>query len=469
MAGIGFSLRNSFVSESLTARLGSLGHSAVVAAGPWLLAIFSLGVITIVCEPVSGIVTLVEFRTGVIYAFSISLVVAAPIAIVSTRLVSDAVFASQFDRIGALFIAALLSTAAIAPPVIVYLFVFLFEVRDGFAVVTSALTVLVSLIWIAMAFCGTLKEYRRVTEAFAYGLLFSTAGVITMSIFGYGPAHMLGAFTAGLSISFLLLSDRILQLFPDRSKNAMAEVLALLKSTAQRPLLATAGLLAAATIWIDKWIMWSWSPIRETAPNGLSHAPLYDSAMFISCLAVIPSLALYVVSLETSLLERTRIYFNAVLHRQTLRTIEEEREALESATISSLNRVIVFQLAASAIVVMLAPQIVELLNLRFEQITILQYGAIGVVFQFIFVTSSSIVIFLDRRWCFLFLQLFAVVTNGVFTAFSIWLGQDFLGLGYLFAFMCSGIVAYACMVHTLADLNYLTFLGNNQTIQSSKY
>ena len=89
MAGIGFALKRLSAEENLLSRAASMGHAAVVAAGPWIFTILSLGLITLATEPVAGLQTLETFRCAVIYAFAISLVTTSPVAIITTRLVGN--------------------------------------------------------------------------------------------------------------------------------------------------------------------------------------------------------------------------------------------------------------------------------------------------------------------------------------------------------------------------------------------
>ena len=115
MAGIGFALRRLSNEENLLSRAASMGHAAVVAAGPWLFTILSLGLITITTEPVAGLQTLETFRCAVIYAFAISLVTTSPVAIVTTRLVADGLYQRKFASIAGVYIGSL--SAATLPVV----------------------------------------------------------------------------------------------------------------------------------------------------------------------------------------------------------------------------------------------------------------------------------------------------------------------------------------------------------------
>jgi uncharacterized membrane protein len=118
MAGIGFALRDLSRQESLTAVARASAHAAVIAAGPWLFTILSLVAITAAAEQLAGYQTLATFRAVIIYAFATSLVLAAPVTIVATRLVADELWKRRIERVRPLLSAALVAAVAADDPLL---------------------------------------------------------------------------------------------------------------------------------------------------------------------------------------------------------------------------------------------------------------------------------------------------------------------------------------------------------------
>jgi uncharacterized membrane protein len=230
--------------------------------------------------------------------------------------------------------------------------------------------------------------------------------------------------------------------------------------------IAFGALAANSAIWADKWMMWL-SPIGETVEGGFVHAPLYDSAMFIACLVIIPSLSLFVVHLETDFFQFYQRYFSTIRRHGALRRIEEDRRALTEVTLSALFHIILIQVGLCAAVTLTAPLIAEALNLQFRQISILRFGTMGTLFQFIFLACSAVLLFLDRRWAFLVLQIVFLALTVVLTWISIQMGWRYHGLGFLAAALISSICAFVVMERSLANLNFLTFIGNNPSVRGA--
>lgn len=464
MAGIGFALRRLSRQDNLIGRAASVGHAAVVAAGPWIFTILSLGLITLATEQISGLQTLETFRAAVIYAFAISLITTSPIVMVTTRLVADGLYQRNFDRIAGVFIGAL--AASIFPAMIALLFIYagVLRVPLDLAIAASSCCLLVALIWVALALAGTVRDYAGVTLAFVIGLLVSVAGAVSAAILDAGAQGLLWGFNTGLCVTLFWLMSRVLATFPHEVLNPIAGLQDLLRSIRHYWVIALGALAANAAIWTDKWLMWI-SPIGETVQGGFVHAPLYDSAMFVACLVIIPALSLFVVHLETDFFESYQRYYANIRRHATLDRIEEGRKDLAQVTLDALFHIILVQVGLCAVVVLLAPVIVDALNLQYRQISILRFGAMSAFFQFIFLACSAVLLFFDRRWPYLWLQLLFLVLNAALTWASIKMGWRFHGLGFLAAALISSIAAYFLMERTLANLNYLTFIGNNPSVR----
>ena len=416
MAGIGFQLRKLNRSDSITSVLSSVGHAAVIAAGPWLFTIFALATITMTSEPVAGLSTLANFRVVIIYAFASSLVLTAPITIVATRRVADALWQKKPQDVRSL----LFGSFALALPVVMFgigALTIYFELPTGLAIALLAASSLVALIWIVLSFCGAVRDYNGVTLSFLLGLLISLLLTITAAIAGFLAAGMVWGFVAGLSVTFFGMTHRVLTTFPQPMVSPLAGVLGIIEGVARYWHLALGALLGTTAVWIDKWLFW-FSPAGEITQGGLVHAPAYDSAMFIASLVIIPSLAAFVIKLETDFFDRYQQYYATISSHGTLGQIEQARGRLARYTLDNLALISVAQAGICAILVLTAPLIIDALGLQFQQIAILRYGALGAVFQFIFIACTSMLLFFDRRRLYLGLQVLFLTLNVLLTDIS---------------------------------------------------
>ena len=465
MAGIGFEIRRLGRQETLTSMASAFGHAAVVAAGPWLFTIFSLAFITLSVERIVGLDALANFRIVIIYAFAISLVLTAPVTIIATRLVADRLWLKDTSGVRGLLLAAYgASIAAVAPPTL--LLVLLLRVPGDMAVILIAMSLTVALIWVALSFCGAVRDYKGVTLSFLAGMLVSLVLGIAAALAGLGPRGMAWGFLAGLVLILLGLTRRVLDAFPEPVADLGAGVAELAAGLGRYRLLAWGALVGTAAVWVDKWVFWL-APTGERLESGLIHAPLYDSAMFIASLVIIPSLAQFVMQLETGFFERYQHYYGTIKSHGTIAQIEASRARLKSDTLDHLVLVTIAQVGICAVLILAAPAIIDLLNMQYRQIAILRYGALGSVFQFIFIAATSMLLFFDRRKLFLVLQIAFLGLNLGLSVLSVAGGEDYYGTGYFLACLIASLFAYVMAERTFTDLNYLTFIGNNPSIAAA--
>jgi polysaccharide biosynthesis protein PelG len=466
MAGIGFELRRLSRQDTISSAVASAGHAAVIAAGPWLFTIFALASITLATDQIAGLAVLSNFRAIVIYAFALSLVFSAPATIVATRLVGDALWLKQPERVRSLLLGAYVVTLL---PVLVGLGFLLLAIRSSLPVglVLSAGTLLVSLIWIALAFCGAIRDYTGVTLSFLVGLGVSLFATVAVAIFGYSEVGMAWGFISGLTVTLFGLTSRVFDTFPHPVVRPQDGIRSIVTGMGTFAPLVAGAVAGTAGVWIDKWVFWL-SPVGERLGSGLLHAPLYDSTMFIASLGIIPSLSSFVMNLETGFFERYQNYYGTISGNGTLRQIEDARQRLARYTLDNLALIAVSQAALTAIIVLTAPIIINGLGLQYRQIAILRYGTLGAVFQFIFIAATSMLLFFDRRYLYVLLQALFLVLNGGLTWLSLSLGEDYYGVGYFAASMIGAAVAYRLAERTFAALNYLTFIGNNPSIPGPK-
>lgn len=462
MAGIGFQLRGLARQDTISSVIAAAGHAAMIAAGPWLFTIFALASISFIADQITGREVLANFRAVIIYAFATSLVMAAPITIVSTRLVGDALWLKRPQDVRGLLLASYVATI---PLVLlgVAIEIALLHVEIAASVALAGASLIVALIWVALAFCGAVRDYRGVTRSFVVGLTVAMVATIGIALKGYEANAMAWGFTAGLTVVFFGLTSRVFVTFPFAPGPLAASLKSIGEGIHRYQRLMLGSFLGTAGVWADKVVFWL-SSEGSRLDNGLLHAPAYDSTMFIASLVIVPALSSFVLGLETGFFDRYQQYFSTIANHGTLTQIEAARKRLQQYTLEHLALITVSLAGLSAIMILTAPIIVDALGLQFRQIAILRYGALGALFQFILIAASSVLLFFDRRRRYLVLQTCFLVLNAGLAALSLRLGEDYYGAGYFGACLIAAAIAYRMADNTFDRLNFLTFLGNNPSI-----
>src|SRR5258707_13146663 len=106
MAGIGFALERLYRSNSIADRMASFAHASIIAAGPCLLSVLCIWLISATINELEGKTTIAAFRALIIYSFALSFVITAPIALVSARFISDKLHDRDVAAVSGIMLAA---------------------------------------------------------------------------------------------------------------------------------------------------------------------------------------------------------------------------------------------------------------------------------------------------------------------------------------------------------------------------
>jgi polysaccharide biosynthesis protein PelG len=109
---------------------------------------------------------------------------------------------------------------------------------------------------------------------------------------------------------------------------------------------------------------------------GWFRASLYDSPIFLCYLSVVPSLAIFLVSVETDFSYRE--YYGVARHG-TLRQVLEGKRAMTACLRDSLRRLLVAQAPVTLLLMALAPWTAAGLGLDRLQVVILRCGLVDAV------------------------------------------------------------------------------------------
>jgi polysaccharide biosynthesis protein PelG len=145
---------------------------------------------------------------------------------------------------------------------------------------------------------------------------------------------------------------------------------------------------------------------------------------------VVPSLAIFLVSVETDFYDCNREYYGVARHG-ALRQVLAGKRAMTACLRDSLRRLLVAQAPVTLLLVALAPWIAAGLGLDRLQVAILRCGLVGAVLHVLCRFGGIVLLYFDRRRAY--------------------------GLGYPLAALPGCTWACRRLEETLADLEYLTF------------
>ncbi len=457
MAGIGFELRKLIERDDLLGITESYGYATLAAAGPWLFTIVSLAAIFFLASPANSPRELAVFRTVIVYNFSFSLVLTAPGAIVITRYVADSIYARDVREVSGSMLGGLLLTYGVTAPFAAFLYV-----RAHLDAPTRAAALLNLLllagIWLVSVFLTALKDYRALVVSFGGGMLLATAGAAIFSI-PWGVAGTLHGFNLGLALILFTLAARIFAEYSTRPGRPFA----FLPYFRTHWDLALAALTYNLAIWADKWLMWM-APEREHLSIGFVSYPDYESAMFLAYLSVVPSMAAFVLSIETGFFEQYRRFYGDIQRHAAYGSIESNLRELIQEFLGGARTFVVLQGSVCVAGILVLPQFLAGIGISFSQLGMIRLGLLGAFFHSGFLFLMILLAYFDARRAALALAALFLAANAVLTWVSLKLGFRFYGYGYFLSALIAFAAAFITTDYFLRRLPYQTFIRNNASV-----
>jgi uncharacterized membrane protein len=459
MSGFGFILRKFYKQDNLSGFLMVCFHSAIASTGPWLFTVIALATIGIIGKGLVTLPVLMDFRTILIYNFAFSLVVSGPVFMVATRYLADCIHNRDVSPATGMLVGALSLIWGIEL-CIAGIFYFAYA-NLTFAMAVSAIInfLLVSAVWLVSIFVSALKNYKLTTYAFLFGMVVAVFASVQFAL-PYGAAGMLNGFSMGLMIIISLLTANILAEYP----YSFIKPFGFMQYFKKYPELALSGIIYNIAIWADKWIMW-FAPEAMKLKSGLVIYPDYDSAMFIAYLTTIPAMAMFFFNTETNFFEKYLRFHRDIQQKSSYAKIQQNHEAVTRSILGSAGYFFLLQGSIALLGVLMAPEIIKLLNGNYMQIGILRFGLLGAMFQILTLLLLVLLSYFDNRRASLYIQLAFMVMNVLFTLGSMYAGFSYYGYGYFMASFITFIIAAIVTVQYVAKLPYHTFVTTNSSVR----
>ena len=458
MAGIGFQLRRLSNSSHYTGQIGAYASAAIISAGPWMISILSLMLLTWLLHHVlpkeQDQIRL--FSASVTHVYAFALVLTGPLQILLTRYTADQYSLKTPERVFPSFRGGLVVAVIVSSLVGGGFFIGLVpDVPWQFQASAAALLVYVSCIFVASVYLSVLREYQRIVFAFFVGY---GTGVIAAWYLArqYGITGAMIGLLIGHFILFAMLAGHLRHEIGKGS----GSMFAFLGAARKLPDLLLCGLFYNLGIWIDKFLFWWMSHSSVQVSGRLYAAPDYDLAIYLSLLSIVPGMAVFILQVETSFAEKFQAYFDKVNHGSSLSEIVEAKSQIIISLQEGFQRLLKVQGVTTALLVIGAAAIGSIFHVSFVQTGIFRITLFGGFLLMAFLAMQTVLFYFNDRRGALLCSFVFLVANGTLSALTVWQNEAWYGFGFVVA-SGVGLLMAATRVNTrLQELEYHTFAGD---------
>ncbi|MCP4914179.1 MAG: exopolysaccharide Pel transporter PelG [Oligoflexia bacterium] len=455
MAGVGFKLTKYFSKSNVSGNLRGALYSVIISSGPWLITVLAVAFVTLISQRFLGQQDLKIFRAIICYTYAVSLIIFGFIEMPVTRYLADKLFIHDvytFKNLY-LFIGAIITAILTIFGLVFYSITF----PEDFLMqlLGTYFLVFVALIWLAMIFLSAAKNFHPIIISFLLGGLIS----VGLSMYlgqEHGLVGCLFGFVAGQAFTALSLGASLFLEFKGQQYHSY-EITNYFKNNKT---LVFVGLFYYLGIWADKAVFW-YTDVGQKVVGLLYTNQYYDTAMFIAYLSIVPTLAVFLVKVETDFYIQYSYYFNSILNKKSLPFLNQARGDIVRSLREAISSLYKIQVAVTLPLWIFAEQIIKVLNLPGLMEPIFKFGIIGAFLQGNFLIFNIILLYFERSRLVLKNYSIFFVTNFAFSLISVNISEKVHGLGYVASCFLVAIISYTDLNKTLNELHMRTFLGQS--------
>lgn len=463
MAGIGFGLRELIRKDTFLGSFRAYAYAGLIGSGPWILSFAGILLIHILGRRLGIPVRLItQFQTSVTYVIAVSLVFSAVLTLAFTRYASDRIYEGKPERVAPAFLGALLLLTigglALGSALAAFAFPGQSQAYRAFMIMSF---VTLNGIWLSASLLSGLKRYLALVGLFGIG--YAAVVAISLCLRGRGLEGLLGGFLAG---HFLMLAGMlflILRGFPIvPGAGAGTGPLLAFDFLARRHWYLSLTFTAVAYnlgIWIDKAYFWFAPHLGQPVIGLLRSSLIYDIPIFLSYVATLPGMAVFLVRMETDFAEKHRNYYGAIHSGATLAQIAEAKDEMVDTIRLGLLEIAKIQGLGALFAMIWGPTMLRWLGISPLYQRLLYIDVVAAGLQVVFLGLCNVLFYLDKRRAALGLSLLLLAANLLFTMASVALGAEFYGYGFAAALLIAVLAGLWSLDRNLHDLEFRTFMG----------
>lgn len=184
----------------------------------------------------------------------------------------------------------------------------------------------------------------------------------------------------------------------------------------------------------------------------------YDTPMFLAFMTIVPSMAFFLVQMETSFVKHYAAYYQGVRGRADYFTLEEKKEGILKNLTDHFKKFVFFQGILSGFVILFIHAVAEAVHLNPLQTGIFRIGILGTFLQMGFLMILNILFYFDFQKEACAMTLLFAAANTFLTAVTLKIGLPAYGFGFASACFVTVAAGFFVMDAKIRDLSYWTFM-----------
>lgn len=453
MAGIGFELNQMYKEDGLAGKLRGAGYGGVIVAGPMLLGMALIAILSGYGEHVGmSVHDRTLFQVIITYTMLVALFINGYVSLPLTRYVADQMYMGKNERIMPSFFGCTSIVLPISIP-IYWIFLTVSGMSLSMKIVITAILAELICIFLVNGNLTAIRNFRGILLSYAIAIVGAVGMVLLINYF-YEPSVLSLLISLGtgygiqLALGLLLLVD----FFPTGS----GKYYAFLPWYGRYGKLVANGFLMNAGLFFHMFLIWG-SELGNRVTGLFFTAPAYDIPALLAYMSTLVTNIYFVTSAETEFFEKYSAYYSSLNTGETYDVVNENREEMLRVMWKDIMHCAVIQLLFTVMMMSVGLPVVTILQPGFTS-QMKNYFIILCTGYSIYATGNLLMmysIYFTDYDSVLFDSIIFAVTTTMLTLITAFLGQSAnYGIGFVIGSFCFLISAYVRLRLYTRNLNY---------------
>lgn len=453
MAGIGFRLKHFFQEGSLLGNFQGALYSIIISSGPWLISVITIASVSIFAQKEIGVNNLYILKSIICYSFSVSLIIFGAIEMPLTRYIADQLYRNDNTTFRSVFLFTATTLVVFATLLGLAFYSYFDELNLTIKLFSIALFAAILLVWLSMIFLSAAKNYHQIIVSFIAGGLVSIVASLYLGEMFQLTGYVIG-YSAGQIMTATLLCLNIFFEFNTTDYTTLEFT----RYFPKHYKLIFIGLFYYLGIWVDKFIFW-FSSLGEQVMSLFYTNQYYDTAMFMSYLSIVPSMAIFLVQVETNFYQKYFYYFKSIDSKHSLNILDLNTQDIIDSVRDGIYNLVKLQTAVTLLLWYFAEEVLDFLYLPSIMLPIFRFGLLGAYLQALFLIINIILLYFQNHKKVLLHYFIFFISNAIFTSLSVYTDVRYHGIGYLLSCSIVFIMSFLALNKHLSLINFYTFMG----------
>lgn len=455
MAGIGFQLKKLFYKKGISNTIKAYFYSIFVSIGPVIISVIAINFMQYFLRALRVEKLEMELlQATIMYSFMFAVIISSGYCMFISRYLSDVLYSEKEEHILPALIASIAIVVVICGGFGLVFYSFS-PLPLFYKILAYGLYIGLIIEMLLAVFVSAINDYKEVSFGFFIG--FTVAAVVAFIILRLNLLNVIYTMLLCFDISIFIVSVILARAIKKRFHTKSNHYFTFIKHLKYTYPLWIINFFYTSGLYTHFFAFWIFSSVKQVVSGTYVYAPYYDIPASFAFLTIMPTLVIFVVKLETGFYIKYRNYFYMINNGASYEDIEVAKHEMKRVLNKELIYIMEIQLFFSILAIVIGIRFLPYIGFTTSMIDM--YSILIVAYYcavMSFVIMTILLYFNDVRSA-LYISFFLMFFGFVFSTVSIYLGENYYGVGYFAGSLLTMLLAIVRLKLYMKNIDFYIF------------